>query len=62
MARENKQELGSLLTAKGAVVDQRKRDGATPLFMAAQNGHTAMVRLLLGLGAKTDSTLSLIHI
>jgi ankyrin repeat protein len=36
---------------------QVKRDGATPLFMAAQNGHAAIAELLLENDADTSLTL-----
>ena len=39
------------LLARGAAVDTAMSDGATPLFIASQEGHLAVVRELLGLGA-----------
>ena len=39
------------LVGAGAGVDVAKNDGATPLFIAAQNGHLDVVRELVGAGA-----------
>ena len=44
-----------LLTG-GASIDQAKKDGATPLYMASQEGHLEVVRELLTAGA--DHTLA----
>jgi hypothetical protein len=40
-----------LLLKHGAAVDAANNDGTTPLFIAAVNGHTAIVRALLLAGA-----------
>ena len=39
-----------MLLSKGAAVNQARDDGATPLYMAAQGGHRAIVELLLSKG------------
>jgi cytohesin len=38
----------------GAVVDQASNGGATPLFIAAQQGHEAVVRALIEAGADVN--------
>eukprot|EP00040_Diaphanoeca_grandis_P020460 m.108833 g.108833 ORF g.108833 m.108833 type:complete len:485 (-) comp27908_c0_seq1:459-1913(-) len=44
-----------LISSMGqANIDAPKRDGATPLFIAAQEGHCELVRLLIGRGADLD--------
>ena len=40
-----------MLVAKGARIDGRDRYGRTPLHMASQKGHTAVIRFLLEKGA-----------
>jgi ankyrin repeat protein len=40
-----------LLLGAGAAVDASTADGETPLLYAAGQGHTEVVRLLLGAGA-----------
>lgn len=40
---------------KGALVNQNRPDGSTPLFIAAQNGHTEMISLLLQHGADVNA-------
>ena len=35
-------------------MDLADKDGATPLYVAANNGHIETIRLLLGAGAKVD--------
>jgi ankyrin repeat protein len=44
-----------ILLEDGADVDMRNKYGATPLFMASQNGHTEIVRLLLAANANVDA-------
>ena len=41
----------------GASVDQAMKDGATPLFIAAQQGHLEVVRVLMGGGANVDQAM-----
>jgi ankyrin repeat protein len=38
----------------GAHVNKATDDGVTPLFIAAQNGHEAVVRALIELGADVN--------
>eukprot|EP01051_Picozoa_sp_SAG22_P010991 SAG22_NODE_1022_length_5991_cov_3.875424_9_plen_71_part_00 len=46
-----------LLLDRGAAVDAAANDGATPLLAAAQNGHEAVLKVLLAGGAdKTKQT------
>ena len=42
------------LLAKGANIDLAKNDGATPLFIASQNGLVDVVHALLAKGANID--------
>lgn len=44
-----------LLGTSGCKVDTALHDGATPLFVAAQNGHFPVARLLLKRGAEVDA-------
>lgn len=48
-----------MLIEKGAVVDEKSKDGTTALMNAAQQGHNEIARLLIEKGAdvnaKTDS-------
>lgn len=37
----------ALVLEWGAQVDQRLHDGATPLFIAAQNGHSTIATMLV---------------
>jgi ankyrin repeat protein len=47
-----------LLGEERAEVDARNEVGATPLHLAARNGHAQVVRLLLDRGATPDATTS----
>ena len=49
-------EIGRLIEA-GADVNLRNRFGTTPLFMASQNGHTGVVKLLLANKADVNAAL-----
>ena len=40
-----------VLVEQGADIDKAKNDGATPLFIASQNGHVDVVRVLVEQGA-----------
>ncbi|KID95301.1 Pfs, NB-ARC and Ankyrin domain protein, partial [Metarhizium majus ARSEF 297] len=48
--------LAFLLAERGACIDIRDRDGRTALLWAAENGHEAVVRLLLERSANTEVT------
>jgi len=43
-----------LLLDNGASVNHTRNTGATPLFVACQDGHESTARLLLGEGATVD--------
>src|SRR5690606_35574801 len=43
------------LLSSGAVIDAARHSGATPLYIAAQIGHTACVEQLLAAGATVDA-------
>ena len=43
-----------MLLDKGATIDLKQLDGATPLFEASQNGHKEVVELLLSSGANYE--------
>ena len=43
------------LLARDAAVDAAINDGATPLFIASQEGHLEVVRELLARGAAVDA-------
>ena len=51
-------QVAKMLMGKGAVVNDLKSDGASPLFMAAQNGRTEMVYMLLKAGADPNKSLA----
>ena len=44
----------SALISAGASVDQAIEDGATPLYIAAHNGHISVVSALISAGASVD--------
>ena len=46
--------LAQLLLEHGAEVDARTREGWSALFFAARMGHTPLIRLLRGAGARMD--------
>ena len=48
-------DMVTLLLEKGAHVDSKDTVGRTPLWLAAQNGHEAVVKLLVEKGAHVDS-------
>lgn len=50
-AARGQQAIVSLLLRLGEPVDGRSREGSTPLMMAAQSGHVAIMRTLCLLGA-----------
>ena len=43
-----------MLVEQGADIDKARNDGATPLFIASQNGHVDVVSVLLEQGADID--------
>jgi len=43
------------LLAAGANKDAADDDGATPMFMAAENGHAQVLKMLLAAGANKDA-------
>ena len=47
-------KLSGFLLESGANKDQGMTDGATPLFVAAQEGHVEVVRFLVESGANND--------
>ena len=47
----NYADLADVLLAHGAPVDERMDNGATPLFIACEKGHTEIVQKLLDAGA-----------
>jgi len=53
-AIKNREKLAQELLRLGIAVDEQNDDGKTPLIMAAQNGHEAMVNLLLKNGANSN--------
>lgn len=52
----NHVEVAEELLNNGADIHAQMVDGATPLFIAAQNGHVKMLKFLLAKGAKVDMT------
>ena len=53
-AWKNQPELLRLLVARGADVNQAKKNGKTPCYIACYNGHLEVVRLLVELGADVN--------
>ncbi len=49
-------EFVRMLLEKGVQVDQKSREGNTPLMAAARLGKVEMIRLLLDSGADVDAT------
>jgi ankyrin repeat protein len=49
----------AFLLAFGAQVDETSQEAATPLFMAAQEGHAGAVNLLLQHGANMNKAITL---
>jgi len=50
----NELQKAALLLARGALVDQTMKNGATPLMVASIGGHTELVSLLLNYGAVVE--------
>ncbi|MEJ2110598.1 MAG: ankyrin repeat domain-containing protein [Acidobacteriota bacterium] len=48
-----------LMLEAGADVNAKRGDKATALFLASMNGHTETVRLLLDVGANTDTEIKI---
>ena len=44
--RQGHRDIAALLLARGALANQAKQNGVTPLFIACQEGHRAVVELL----------------
>lgn len=55
VARKNQPKLVDLLVAERAGLEVRHEGGATPLYLACQEGHAEVVRRLLKHGARVDS-------
>ena len=49
-------EVAEELLTHGADIHVQMVDGATPLFITAQNGHYKMLKFLLSKGAKPNLT------
>jgi ankyrin repeat protein len=50
-----RKEIAEFLIANGADVDARKRNGVTPLHVAAARGHGEIVKLLISGGANVNA-------
>jgi ankyrin repeat protein len=50
-----KEELSELILNKGADVNAKTESGLTPLHIAAENGHTALIKLFLKFDANIDA-------
>jgi len=48
---------GEERTAREVAVNMARDNGATPLFVAAQNGHETMVRALIEMGADVNKAM-----
>jgi len=55
VARKNQPQLVDLLVIERASLECRHEGGATPLYLASQEGHVEVVRRLLKHGARVDS-------
>ena len=49
------QKVRALIAADPAVVDAKEKDGVTPLWIAAQQGHLEVMKVLLEKGAVVDA-------
>ena len=58
--------IEAVLIENGALVDAKKNDGSTPLYIASQNGHLEIVKLLIKSKAQINENCvdgsTLIHI
>lgn len=48
------EEIVRMLVSKGANVNTKAERGATPIYIASQNGHEKVVRFLIQCGADME--------